>query len=321
MSYSSIISITNGSWSNISEAIDKYDEINKFSNTKISLPKFVGISKLIINFLTYWYIYMFINNYIVNRKLDKIAILIILFGIITSMSTGGRSTATNILISIPVISLILVRKQYSLNFKLSLKTKVMIVILPVIFLTIFIESTALLGREVNGSKLYYLGVYCGAEIKNLDYFLNETNNFNVTKEKNNQTFYNFISWIYPKLTDVEIDYKLDLPFVFYNNMTLGNVYTTFYAFIYDYGYAGVFFCVILMAIISQIIYENSKNKILDNVPSVWIILYGYIISALLFSFFSNRFYEQVFDRNFIYGIIFWNIFNYFFVKFKLRIKK
>lgn len=320
MCYASIISITNGSWSNISGAIDKYDEINKFSNVKIALPKFIGIAKLIINFLTYWYIYVCINNYIVNKKIDKIAVLIILFGIITSMCTGGRSSAANILISIPVITLILVRKQYSLNFKLSLKTKLMIIILPIVFLFVFIESTALLGREVKGSKLYYLGIYCGAEIKNLDYFLNETNNFNITRENNNQTFYNLISWLQPKITGVEIDYKLDLPFVFYNNMILGNVYTIFYAFIYDYGYAGVFFCVILMAIISQIIYGNAKNKIVDNMPSVWIIAYGYIVSALLFSFFSNRFYEQVFDRNFVYGIVFWNIFNYLFVKIKLRIK-
>ena len=69
-----------------------------------------------------------------------------------------------------------------------------------------------------------------------------------------------------------------------------------------------------MAIISQIIYEKCKRVKINKRPSIYIIIYGYIFSSLVLSFFSNKFYEQNINPTFIYCIPLWNIYNFFITK-------
>ena len=64
----SIIKMVGGSWNNIVDAIYKYDQTNKFSNSTYTMPKLVGIGLLIAHALTYWYIYIFINNFLILVK-------------------------------------------------------------------------------------------------------------------------------------------------------------------------------------------------------------------------------------------------------------
>ena len=82
------------------------------------------------------------------------------------------------------------------------------------------------------------------------------------------------------------DYKLFLPFNYYNGISLGNVYTTFYPFLRDFGYFGVIICSMLMGVISEYLYYLAKkfNSWNDGVP-IWNILLSWSSFLLVVFFF------------------------------------
>ena len=174
----------------------------------------------------------------------------------------------------------------------------------------------MVGRKVTTSNSYYLAIYCGAEIKNLDTFLQEYD-LNYYTNRNNMTFRTFIIWFSQK-TDNPVTYKYDLPFRYVDGNNLGNVYTTFSSYIYDYGYKGMIILIMIMATIIEIIYEKSKRSILKDKPNIMILIYGYMFSSIILAFYSNKFYEQNDNIMFIYAILSWFIFNNTLTKIKFK---
>ena len=92
--------------------------------------------------------------------------------------------------------------------------------------------------------MYYLAFYCGAEIKNLDIFLNSTK----TKPAiwGEQTFVNLVKAIGRFFISGFDQYYLINPYQSVNGYYLGNVYTTFKAYIHDFGYIGMIILIIIM---------------------------------------------------------------------------
>ena len=74
---------------------------------------------------------------------------------------------------------------------------------------------------------------------------------------------------------------------------MGNVYTTFYSFAYDFGYLGIIVLTALMGFFSELVYEKAL-KIKESFASMLLVIYSSFISyQLVFSFFSDKFYEEV----------------------------
>lgn len=318
----SVIKAVNSNWGNIPQAIKNYNDINKFSDDFVSIGKIPSILKTICTAITYWFIYFIINNYYASKKIDIYGCLIVLLGISISLTTGGRNAAVNILISI-IPLLILMRRTNSLSKKknrLKFKNKLLIALSIIGLFIAFPKVNTLLGREVTGDSTYYLAIYCGAEIKNLDIFVEQYDNGSFYLDNNNMTFKNFNNWLGTKLGYIE-PYKFYLPFQSINGNSLGNVYTTFYAYIYDFGYNGIVWCVALMAIITQIIYEASKRSKKHKTPSIAVLIYGYFFSSIALSFFSNKFYEQNFSAAFVQTLLTWAIFNFIIDKTSQSTKK
>ena len=309
-----VIRAVNGSWKNVAVAVAKFDRINKFSNVNLELPRIVGTLKLIVNAMVYWYVYVLINNYLIQKKVDIVSLLIVIVSSLVTMAVGGRNGVLNIILAFVSIGYLLARKKYNFKSKMNIKAKVAIILLPITFIMAFPKMAGLLGRPVKGSSTYYMAIYCGAEIKNLDIYLQERNNNILNKNELSQTFINITRWIAPKIGYKDVKFKLDLPFRYINGVNLGNVYTTFYPFIYDYGYLGVVYLIGLMSIIVQFVYEKSKRVHLSNKPSIWIIIYGYMFSSIVLSFFSNKFYEQNFNKQLIYAVVFWYFMNCFSIR-------
>lgn len=121
----------------------------------------------------------------------------------------------------------------------------------------------LIGRTQNDLSLdnvmSSLFVYAGAPIFNLDIYLQ-----NPWKQTHGLfgelTFIKLINWIGIKFDISSFIYELDLPFLSYQNYALGNVYTTFYAFYYDFQFLGVVFLTLFMAIFSIWLYNKVRNE-------------------------------------------------------------
>ena len=94
-------------------------------------------------------------------------------------------------------------------------------------------------------------------------------------------------------------------FVFSNNgIEIGNVYTTYNVFAYDFGYFGVFPLIFVVALY----YTSTYKKILCDTKSVKSIdfnlfIYAYLFNDLIMLPFSNRFYSTILDAPFIKTII------------------
>lgn len=312
ISINSVINLVDGSWSNIPAALSRYDAINKFSEKQIGLPQIVWVFQLIVNALVYVCIYILINNYLCTKKFDFLLMFNILIGACVNLTTGGRNGFVNVLLAIFAIFMLLYKKCANEKVNINKRTIILTtIIVPVIFLIGFPFSVRLMGRKNIKNPTEYLSIYCGAEIKNLDIYLEERTNGTDKNSGKNQSFIYFNKWIGENL-GYDVNYKLDLPFRSVGGYGLGNVYTTFYQYIYDYGYWGVVFCVAIMALILQIVYEMCLKVELKKEPSILIILYGYMFSSIVFSFFSNKFYEQNFSNILIYNIIIWVLIKYVF---------
>ena len=109
--------------------------------------------------------------------------------------------------------------------------------------------------------------------------------------------------------DIERNLGTSDTYMSVNGFGLGNVYTIYYSFISDLSYLGLFIFIPIMSLVSQIIYKSALkfNRFNGNKPgaSIFLVLYGYMISKIIFSFFSNRFYENILSMGTIWCLLFW----------------
>lgn len=306
---------------NILDAISKYDNISKFTEQfdAIKLPSIISNLRVAIIACGYWFIYVIVNNFIYQKRIDILNIIIVLLCSIMSCLSGTRTYIFYYIFIAIVFYLMKKIKKDGIKNTINKKFIKYIVIIAFVFLITFLPLAKLLGRNTNKNMIDYISTYCGAEIKNLDIFLQQEN---YEKENNiwgSQTFIYLIKTIGEKVGFTGYkSYQLDLPFQNINGYGLGNVYTTFYPYIYDFGYIGEFVLVCIMAIISQLSYEIANKVKANNKPRISILIYGLISCTLILSFFSNKFYEVIFSMNFIKYILVWIVCNYFFCNLDVR---
>lgn len=318
------ISVAFGSGGTLQRAMKTYDYLVKFSLEGVHVSKVFTYSRLITRALGYWFLFIFINNYSVGKRVNVIDITIVVLSLINEILTGGRNQAVNMLISIVPFLVFVYQRKKAIRFKLKFKYVFGAAIVLLILLSTFQSVGAAIGGtyERTENALDYLAKYCGAEIKNLDIFLNERYDTMMSKNAiwGSQTFIYMVRWIGPKLGLVNSYYTLDLPFNHVNGYSLGNVYTTFYPYIYDFGYWGMFVLVFLMGVVIQLVYEVYKRATVKKYPPFPVVLYGYMFNSMLLSFFSNKFYEQYFQKSFFTLLVFLGLFPLFFSKVRLKVK-
>lgn len=251
--------------------------------------------------------------------------LIFLSGIL-SMSTGGRGFSVFLIIATSVMSYIFYMKKHNWQFRLNLKKICILILLP----TVLVFSFSTIGLLVvgrynefdNGLSIFenawrLLSIYIGAPLKLLDLYL-----YTDYKDVGSyypvigaETFNNLYKWIGNKF---DINYlNMDIVgsnFRYDNGFMLGNVYTMFKYYVADFGILGVIVLSGIMASIFaymffKIKYTTSKNKI-----NYIIIIYSYIFISVALSFFSDWFYNFFITIGTLKTIIYWKIFEYFFVE-------
>lgn len=309
-----IIVLYSSNWGQLSQAIWLY-KYNYTSENGIfkSIPGYVAYMRTITDAMGYYTGYILINNRIISKKTDRLLFLSFVLSVLSGITTGSRGWALNLIIGAGVTFFLLKGKKEGRLLRLSPKLLFKIILIFVLLLISYQSIGTLLGADTSSIKFMdYISMYCGGSIYNLDYFIK-----NINWPKSNvfggQTFIYIIKWIGP-LFGIDTNYRLDMPFIRNGVYEMGNIYTTFYPFIYDFGLAGTFFLTALMAIITQSIYEKTKFSFESSKPAFSIILYSYVFSSIMFSFFSNKFYESVFTPNFLVYIISWKIIEIFFFR-------
>ena len=244
-----------------------------------------------------------------KKKGNQILILInFIISIIGSMTSGGRGGAMQLIIAFMSIYLLMYIKNNKNIKKIPFKVILKVIILIAITLYGFIFVMDYLGRQEIHMIGKYLANYIGAQIYNLDAYLSY--NYKTSVIFGQETFQPIILTISKILGIAEwSNYKLDLPFIYANSKTLGiinlgNVYTTFYAYIHDFGFLGIIFFPFTIGFISRIAYKIIKYDENTTKVTIPIIVYSNIAYALVFSYFSNKFFELIITPNMIKKIIF-----------------
>ncbi|KRK10306.1 polysaccharide polymerase [Lacticaseibacillus zeae DSM 20178 = KCTC 3804] len=278
-----------------------------------TLPRTVSIIRNFSISCGFFFGYLLARERVYFHKWSISNLIIVLLAIVTTLLMGDRTEMIIFLIAIFCYFYFLSRSQKNWSRPNNKKFILGVVAVGVVVLLAFPEIAKLLGREsdAGSNSLDYLSVYIGAEIKNLDSFLRNTTIPVFGSVWGSQTFVNILPW-FAKLFNFTLPAEgLNLPFQSVNGVYLGNVYTTYYAYLYDFGIWGVFTLVPVMAGISQVFFERVLATRNPNHVPYSILIYSNIVSALVLSFFSNKFFEQIFARSFILVMIFWVFLNFF----------
>lgn len=240
---------------------------------------------------------------------DKAALGLSIFGTIVSclfqVLSASRTMAVGYIFCFVVAYVMLRRRRDGHLPEVRIKTILTIIAVVSLFLVSFqFVAQTLQGRNTSSDPLVYISAYIGAEIPNLDTFLQAGGADTNPAIWGYMTFRNTIRWIGGQFGIASFIYQYDLPFNVINGVSTGNVYTTFYAFIYDFGYVGLVLLTMLMAVVSQAVYSKSCKFDSGWASSVWVIAYSIIAYALLLCFFSNKFYENVFAITFAYKLVY-----------------
>lgn len=292
------------------ESMVKYKIIMTFHDSDDILvysPWYRGVLMAVSSCFAYLAIYIFMRKKVFCGKFDLIYSTNILLYILLSFMGGGRSEVFRIITAAMFMWYIFYRTKQGNNFNVK-KVLVKFAFIMLLVSLAFIGFVFIVGRTNADLDFEYiimaLFIYAGAPIFNLDIYLG--NPWQQTQGIFGEiTFIKLINWIGRTFEISSLVYKYDLPFLSYQNYNLGNVYTTFYAFIYDFGLVGVVVLTGIMAAICMWLYNKvmTAKKTESNINFI-VICYAYLVNDLIMLSFSNRFFETIANVGTLYRFVF-----------------
>ena len=285
---------------NISEAIRYFDYAKKFTAQNVDVPGLVSVLRMASAVIMYICIYLLAHQLIYHYKQNRLLIYLnILISCINTILSGGRSGILEFIFGFFVMAYFIYKAKYDYKKKIPSKVVIFILLAVLLAVPVFYLSAALMGRGKQTDIFHYICIYLSGEIKNLDIFIRK--GIFGTDISKSQTLISLRLTILPKLGITGWSSKLDLPFVHVDGFGTGNVYTIFYMFMYDGGYPALFFYTIMMALIASLSYRyviSTRYKKYYGAVNIPLIIYSQIAFSVLFSFFSDRFYELIFNLEF-----------------------
>lgn len=300
-----------------------------------AMASYVGSLYSFCSMSTNILIYIVINNYFVNKSINKLYLISILLTVMASFLFGNRGIFVSFLLyTIMMVYIFKLRSckwKYNIEYKSICKLILGLVIFLMAFPTIGLVIVGRASDEVNlfSSETFSaimdgLGVYIGAPLKLLDLFLYDNFEDTLALPIGYATFIQFYKWLSKNLeipswniTQFGLEFRED------NFSFLGNVYTTFRPFFTDFGYLGVIILSLILGLILGVLYYYLKHTYkmfsIKNIDYI-LVLYSLITSKLLLSFFSDKIYEFIFTIGFIKMLILFKVFEYIFVD-KIKIKQ
>lgn len=290
--------------SSLSESINQYNHAVKFTDAGFSgFPFPLGPLRSFCGMAGYVYAFLFAQSIATGQKSDR---AILLFGLalacLIQIVTASRTAAIGYIFC-AVVSFFIIKQRTNGRALLTMRSLLVLMGIAIALgLTFQAIGSAVQGRVSSLSFSEFLPVYIGAQIPNFDSFVSEGGGGEADLF-GYMTFRNTIHWFGTHLGISDWVYQYDLPFLSRNGLSTGNVYTTFYAFLYDFGIVGLILLTAVMAVVSELIYHKAKSE--DGAAScTWVIVYSIVAYALALSFFSNKFYEGIITINMLFKLIY-----------------
>lgn len=296
----------------LTQMIGRYDYMAKFSNFDKPIRGVLGLFYTGSCASGYVCGFILIKNWLAERRIVWWALINLVLSALMPFLVGGRAGTIQLLLALIVMYFMLLRATPVEEQKRKRRVAVCVSgSFVIIGLLLFKPLLRLLGRSTGQHGLYqYLSIYIGAPIKNLDIYLMQ----NVGHEQQAQIFgettFNAIAqslsrWAGQPVTK---NFGVTQPFQTIHDLDLGNVYTSLYSLVWDFGLWGSLIFVALMGLLVQLSYEwlaTRSARFYRSPIDISIILYAFLTYGVVFAFLSNRFYSTVVSSVFVRQAMVW----------------
>lgn len=289
-----------GEFNSFSEMMVAFREWSSYSTEWMGSIQFTIINQLqqICTATLVIFVYLLAYNYVVNNGIrrDYVLCIPIFLTIAQMLLGGGRLGIVQLVMTGAMLLILFYRKYKNIIFKINIKLIVGCVFAMIIGGILFYYAKAFVGRGANdlsiGKSFGYITMYVGGPIQLLDVFL-----FNPVAASTiwgKETFYSLNTQLI-RLGILDINpYIIHLEF---RNATtgvfLGNIYTAYRSYIYDFGYIGltvlpVIFSASVNSLYYKILYDREIPKY-----SLLVLLYIVVYPVIFFDFVRCFFFADI----------------------------
>ncbi len=295
---------TVGSISSLFDMMQTYREGVAYGNLESQIPTFVNqmfkISQIVAFISFYYLIYCkFILKE--NNKYKLLNILSILLFLVLSLFSGGRYKMVAFILGCIALCYFLLNTTKKIKINIKFVTKISIVVLAIML--IFSNTRTLVGRTNTSGFTDYISSYFGGSIELLDLYIE--NPIQKSSIWGKETFYG-INKTLSKFGVVE-KYSGNLEFRKSNGIYIGNVYTSFRIYHYDFGYIGIVILQMILAIFWTLWYKKIKNDENNKSLNMNIYFYSMFVSCLWLSSYTDSFFSSIVSSSTITLIIYYLI--------------
>lgn len=310
------IALQNGASGGWSELMNSYRLSNSHSvSQEAKIPSIISYLYRFAIIGSYLPMYILINNFISTKKLDIFLLSTVVISMVASILSGGRTDLVRYLCSAIVIFSVLNHRLCGWKFKITCVFVIKLLFLIIVLLYSFYLLKGAVGRLNDTDIIYYISYYVGGSVELFDLFIKDP--LAPSPVFGKETFYGIYSFIGPILGDNDLIYTIHKEFRSSNGILIGNVYSMFRSYIYDFGLIGFYLLTSIFAFFSTYIYQKVKQRKIIGFDFL-LLFYSYIFHTICMSFFSEQFFVTLISFTMIKNIIFFITAYLFFIRLKLR---
>lgn len=283
-----------------------------FTKDSMAFPTLLSTLYFIGRMAGYFWAYVLVNNYFVTKKIDKLILINLILSALLPLFSGERGSIIEIIIGIAI--LFLLYYQYTEKKRIKFRYVFSAIIVISILAFVFVWVGTFIGREVFSVGETF-SIYLGAPLLNLDHWLQKdiiSNNF-----WDKRTLAGLIDIIRPYFNNSQATLSTEFNYRFANGHAVGNVYTIFSSFYFDYGISGVIVFSMIMGMLIQCLFSLCSLKKGNGKIKFIFLAYSYPLGVL--SFFGNRFFVT-FNYLLIRTVLVWAVMLTTIVNRKIKVK-
>ncbi|MFU7516452.1 O-antigen polymerase [Clostridium sp. HCS.1] len=315
-----------GEFNSLSEALTLFKQHTSYAKDA-ELPHLLLFAQKPIIVFAYIFMYLYIKNIIFDEEnsilyniFSKWYYLIPVVGyIIHEFINSNRLTILSLGFATFTITLILYNIKNNWKKPIKMKSIITIGIIGILVLVIFYLSASWVGRINNKNLIDYITLYCGGSIENLNLFIKSPPEASSIWGK--ESFYYLIKNLHDYgIMPLSQMYPIHLEFRYYDSIMIGNVYTAYRRWIYDFGIVGMIILQGIMALFFNVFYNKIKysaSKYLD----FYIIIFSYMIYSVFLHPIDSYFYLQTVRLAFVSTFVLFILIYMFIFKFHITLKK
>ncbi|WP_405379445.1 O-antigen polymerase [Phascolarctobacterium sp.] len=279
-----------GEFNSFSERMVAFRNWNSYSTAWLGsieynvLNQFVQIS---VNSV-YLSMYIFVNNlmYSNGKLINKPLAIIIALSVVQQLLLGGRLGIIGVALAFVTYCFIFYQKMYKKPYVFSVKQFLALVIVLSVGAFSFYLSKVIVGRGSDISLsafLPYITMYVGGPVQLLDMFLQ--NPVPPSDIFGKETLYG-LNFLLSRLGLVDFEpYIAHLEFrTAVTGAFLGNIYTSYRSYLYDFGFLGLTICPIIFSVCVHYMYYKALNTTLTYRINFWIVIYSLAVLTIFTDF-------------------------------------